>query len=47
VTQHKSVSDGTAHTIDEEIRAIIDRNYKRATQILQTISTNCTPWPTR
>ncbi|HEY9199348.1 MAG TPA: AAA family ATPase, partial [Gammaproteobacteria bacterium] len=35
VTQHKSVSDGTAHTIDEEIRAIIDRNYKRATQILQ------------
>jgi len=35
VTQHKNVSDETAHTIDEEIRAIIDRNYKRATQILQ------------
>ncbi len=35
VTQHKNVSDETAHTIDEEIRAIIDRNYKRATQILK------------
>ncbi|MFZ5620641.1 MAG: ATP-dependent zinc metalloprotease FtsH [Pseudomonadota bacterium] len=35
VTQHKSVSDGTAHAIDEEIRAIIDRNYQRATQILK------------
>ncbi|MFA7387844.1 MAG: ATP-dependent zinc metalloprotease FtsH [Thiohalobacteraceae bacterium] len=34
VTQHKSVSDGTAHTIDEEIRSIIDRNYERARQIL-------------
>ena len=34
VTQHKSVSDGTAHTIDEEIRTIIDRNYERATRIL-------------
>ena len=35
VTQHKNLSDETAHTIDEEIRAIIDRNYKRATQILK------------
>lgn len=34
VTQHKNVSDETAHIIDEEIRAIIDRNYKRAKQIL-------------
>ncbi len=35
VTQHKNVSDGTAHAIDEEIRAIIDRNYQRATGILK------------
>ncbi len=34
VTQHKNVSDETAHAIDEEIRAIIDRNYDRSTQIL-------------
>jgi cell division protease FtsH len=34
VTQHKNVSDDTAHTIDEEIRSIIDRNYERATQLL-------------
>ncbi len=34
VTQHKQVSDETAHTIDEEIRAIIERNYNRAKQIL-------------
>ncbi|MEO6696432.1 MAG: ATP-dependent metalloprotease, partial [Gammaproteobacteria bacterium] len=34
VSRHKTVSDDTAHVIDEEIRAIIDRNYKRATQIL-------------
>ncbi len=35
VTQHKNVSDDTAHAIDEEIRAFIDRNYQRAEQILQ------------
>jgi cell division protease FtsH len=35
VTQHKNVSDDTAHTIDEEIRAFIDRNYGRAEQILK------------
>jgi cell division protease FtsH len=35
VTQHKNVSDGTAHTIDEEIRAIIDRNYQRAMRLLK------------
>ncbi len=34
VTQHKNVSDETAHIIDEEIRAIIDRNYARANNIL-------------
>ncbi len=34
VSRHKMVSDETAHVIDEEIRAIIDRNYKRATKIL-------------
>ncbi len=35
VTQHKNVSDSTAHTIDEEIRAVIDRNYERARSILE------------
>jgi cell division protease FtsH len=34
VTQHKNVSDDTAHAIDEEIRAFIDRNYERAETIL-------------
>jgi cell division protease FtsH len=34
VTQHKNVSDETAHAIDEEIRSVIDRNYDRAKQIL-------------
>ncbi|MEJ2603374.1 MAG: ATP-dependent zinc metalloprotease FtsH [Gammaproteobacteria bacterium] len=34
VTEHKNVSDATAHAIDEEIRAIIDNNYNRAKQIL-------------
>jgi cell division protease FtsH len=34
VTQHKNVSDETAHTIDEEIRAFIENNYARAEQIL-------------
>ncbi len=35
VTRHKHVSDVTAHTIDEEIRKLIDESYARATQILQ------------
>ncbi len=35
VTQHKNVSDETAHTIDQEIRSVIDTNYSRAQQILQ------------
>jgi len=34
VTQHKNVSDETAHIIDEEIRHFIDRNYERAQQLL-------------
>jgi cell division protease FtsH len=36
VTQHKQVSDVTAHVIDEEVRKVIDSNYARATQILTT-----------
>jgi cell division protease FtsH len=36
VTQHKQVSDETAHVIDEEIRHIIDVNYKRAKEVLET-----------
>ncbi len=35
VTQHKNVSDETAHIIDEEIRSVIDSNYERAEQILK------------
>ena len=35
VTQHKAISDETAHTIDEEIRTIIDRNYERSENILK------------
>ncbi len=35
VTQHKHVSDETAHAIDREIRVLIDRNYARAEKILQ------------
>ncbi len=35
VTQHKSVSDGTARLIDEEVRTIVDRNYQRARRILE------------
>ncbi len=34
VTQHKQVSDVTAHVIDKEVRNIIDRNYDRAKSIL-------------
>ncbi|MFI4918228.1 MAG: ATP-dependent zinc metalloprotease FtsH [Legionellales bacterium] len=34
MSQHKEMSDGTAHQIDEEVRIIIDRNYKRAQEIL-------------
>ncbi len=34
VTQHKQVSDDTAHAIDEEVRRIIDTNYERARTML-------------
>ncbi len=34
VTSRKEVSDTTAHMIDEEVKAIIDRNYARAEAIL-------------
>ncbi len=34
VTQHKQVSDVTAHAIDEEVRRIIDANYERAKELL-------------
>ncbi len=36
ITQHKMVSDSTAHVIDEEIRKIVDRNYARARKILES-----------
>jgi cell division protease FtsH len=36
VTQHKQVSDETAHAIDEEIRRLIQTNYKRAKEILES-----------
>ncbi|MCO6440659.1 MAG: ATP-dependent zinc metalloprotease FtsH [Nitrococcus mobilis] len=35
VTQHKQISDETAHAIDEEIRRIIDENYHQAKRILE------------
>jgi cell division protease FtsH len=34
VTQHKNVSDDTAHAIDGEIREIIDSNYRLAKDLL-------------
>ena len=34
VTQHKQVSDETAHMIDQEISHVIDENYQRALQVL-------------
>lgn len=35
VTQHTQISGPTAQIIDEEIRALIDKNYDRAKQILE------------
>jgi len=35
VTQHKQVSDDTAHAIDEEVRLIIDKSYQQAKAILK------------
>ncbi len=36
VTQHKQVSDVTAHVIDEEVRKLIDSNYQRAKSVLES-----------
>jgi cell division protease FtsH len=36
VTQHKQVSDETAHVIDVEVRRVIDVAYKKAQNILET-----------
>jgi cell division protease FtsH len=35
VTQNKTIAEGTAVTINEEIRKIIDQNYQRAEKILK------------
>ncbi|RMH21540.1 MAG: ATP-dependent zinc metalloprotease FtsH [Gammaproteobacteria bacterium] len=35
VAQHKTISDETAKKIDEEVRAIIDKNYKVAEKLLR------------
>ena len=35
VTKHKVISDETTHLIDEEIRALINRNYRRAETLLR------------
>jgi cell division protease FtsH len=35
VTQHKSISDDTAERIDAEVRAIIERNYERARELIE------------
>ena len=35
VSQQKKVSDETAHSIDSEIRKIIDVQYKRATKLIK------------
>ncbi len=34
VSRHKQVSDETTHVIDEEVREIVETNYKRARQLL-------------
>ena len=48
VTQHKQVSDETAHAIDEEVRRVIESNYKQAPpDPAETTSTSCTRWPRR
>jgi cell division protease FtsH len=36
VTQTKQVSDETAHSIDQEVRRVIESNFQRARQILET-----------
>jgi cell division protease FtsH len=36
ITQHKKVSDTTAHEIEEEVRRVINTNYEHAREILQS-----------
>ena len=48
VTQHKQVSDVTAHAIDEEVRRVIDATTTaRRSGSSRATSTSCTRWPTR
>ena len=47
VTQHKQVSDDTAHDIDEDVRRLIDSAYQRAKRSSSPTSTSCTRWPRR
>ncbi|MBS3785189.1 MAG: ATP-dependent metalloprotease, partial [Gammaproteobacteria bacterium] len=35
VTQHKTISDETAHAIDEEVRRIVEENYAEAKSVLE------------
>jgi membrane protease FtsH catalytic subunit (EC 3.4.24.-) len=35
VTQHKTISDETAHAIDEEVRRIVEENYSAAKKVLE------------
>ena len=35
ITEHKNISNQTAAAIDEEVRSIIDRNYKVAEKLLK------------
>ncbi|MRH77501.1 ATP-dependent zinc metalloprotease FtsH [Spiribacter sp. C176] len=35
VTQHKTISDETAHAIDEEVRRIVEENYAEAKAVLE------------
>src|ERR1700744_1050437 len=36
IAQHRDYSEQTAQTIDREVRDIVERNYKRAREILST-----------
>ncbi len=36
IAQHRDYSEQTAQTIDREVRDIVERNYRRAREILQT-----------
>ena len=47
VTQHKQVSDETAHTIDEEIRRVIAVELQACQGDPRVHWTSCTSWPRR